>query len=349
LSEKNDQVFNLSITEIWMVLAFILLLLTGWQVWQLTNANKALEQKVADFNGFNEREKAIKDATQELKTRLAEMGLKNPDELMNKLVDASKARDEAGRLKVLLTQKDDQLAALAAIDKVLQESGSKDKGEEAKRLILETLMSYEQLKKLVADQDSETQPTDIIKRIGAMKATEQMLKTALKTEGDPTAEQVKNIVEDAQAYADAEKAGLNPTSLQKVNTDLKGQVQFLQNRLNRGKGGDLPPCWANPDTGKPEMFLAVYLKENNLTFEPAWPASRLVDAQALPGFTDLMANTDRSYEDFMRATQAINAFGNQNGCKYYVRLKSQIQDAPTSDRRRIQVEGNFYKVEVKRW
>lgn len=34
--------------------------------------------------------------------------------------------------------------------------------------------------------------------------------------------------------------GLNPAVFQKKNADLKGQVQFLQNRLNKGKGGDPP-------------------------------------------------------------------------------------------------------------
>ena len=349
MSQKNDQVFNLSITEIWMVLAFILLLLSGWQVWKLTNANKSLEQKVADYQSLDEREKAINEATAALKTKLSKMGLKNPDELIRKLTDASKAREESERLKVLLTQKDEELSALAAIDKALEQSGSKDKGKEAKRLILETLMTYDQLKQLVADPNADVKSTEIVKRIADMKATEQMIRYALKTEGDPKTDQVHKLIQDSQAYAEAEKAGLNPTVLQKTNSDLKGQVQFLQNKINRGKGGDLPPCWANPNTGKPEMFLTVYLKENNLTFEPAWPVSRLADAQALPGFDALMANKDRGYEDFLRATQAINAFGNANGCKYYVRLASQIQDAPTSDKRRIQVESNFYKIEVRRW
>ncbi|KFE52446.1 hypothetical protein [Pseudomonas syringae] len=349
MSQKNDQVFNLSITEIWMMLAFILLLLSGWQVWNLTKAKKLLEQKVTDYHSLAGREKAVTEATKALKARFAQMGLKNPDDVINKLVDASKAREESERLKVLLTQKDDRLAVLVAIDKALEESGSQDKEKDAKRLILETLMSYDQLKKLVADPDKDVQPTEIVKRIEALKAIEGVIKQALDISDDPTGEQVQKLVADAKAFAEAGKAGLNPVSLQKTNVDLKGQVQFLQNKLNRGKGGDLPPCWANPDTGKPEMFLTVHLKENNLTFEPAWPESRLADAQALPGFTDLMANTNRGYEDFIRATQAINAVGNQNGCKYYVRLASQIQDAPTSDKRRIQVEGNFYKVEVRRW
>lgn len=349
MSNKNDQVFNLSITEIWMVLAFLLLLLTGWQIYSLTQKNKALEVKISAFDTLGEREKAITEATQALKSRLAGMGIKNPDDVVSRLVDASKARDEANRLKVLLTEKDQELAALAPVDKALQETGSADKQKEARRLILETLMTYEQLKKLVTDPDQDIQATDVIKRVEALRATEELIKAATKTEGELASDQVKQLAANADAYTQAEKAGLNPVVLQKTNSDLKGQVQFLQNRLNKGKGGDLPPCWANPDTGKPEMFLAVFLRENSMTFEPAWPASRLADAQALPGFADLMANPNRSYEDFLRATQAINALGNTNGCKYYVRLTSQIQDAPTSDKRRIQVEGNFYKVEVRRW
>lgn len=155
MSQKNDQVFNLSITEIWMVLAFILLLLTGWQVWKLTNEKNSLEQRVAGLNDLSDREKAIDEATIALKVKLKHLGIKNPDEVIAKLIDASKARDESERLKVLLTQKDEHLAALAPIDKALEESGSKDKGEDAKRLVLETLMSYEQLKKLVTDPSKD--------------------------------------------------------------------------------------------------------------------------------------------------------------------------------------------------
>ena len=348
MSQKNDQVFNLSITEIWMVLAFILLLMTGWQVWKLTSDKKELEQKISSYQNFDEREKAISRATDDFKASLAQMGLKNPDEAISKLVDASKARDESDRLKVLLTQKDDQLATLAAIDKALEESGSKDKGKDAKRLVLETLMSYDQLKKLVADPAKEVQPTDVIKRVAQLKETEQIVKASLNSEEEPTAAQIEKMVKDAKAYTAAERDGLNPVALQKVNIDLKGQVQYLNNKLNRGKGGDYPPCWVDA-AGKPEMFLTVFTKDDQLSFEPAWPSSRLADAQALPGFADLMANTTRQYDDFLRATQAIKALSVKNECRYFVRLTSQIQSAPLSDRRRIQVESNFYKIETKRW
>ena len=155
------------------------------------------------------------------------------------------------------------------------------------------------------------------------------------------------IAKNAEAYAQAEKEGLNPAVLQKTNRDLKGQVQFLQNKLNKGKGGDLPPCWAN-EAGKAEMFLTVYLKENTVSFEPAWPPTRKADAEALPNFSGLMANTTRTYENFLQAARPISDMANQQECKFYVRLASQIQDAVTSDRRRLMIENLFYKVEVRR-
>ena len=347
MSQKNDQVFSLSISEIWMVIAFLLLMLTGYQVYKLNADKHDLQQKLDSFHGLDQREKAIAEATQALRARLAEMGISNPDEVISKLVDASKARDEASELKVLLTQKEQEVTALAAVDKALKDAGGAGKPEQSKRLILETLMSYDQLKKLVADPKKDQQPTDIVKRIGELKATEQMLQAALSTDSAPTSEQMQELIKRAQAFTQAEKDGLNPAVLQKTNSDLKGQVQFLQNRLNKGKGGDFPPCWAD-SAGKPEMFLTVYLRDNDMSFEPAWPSSRLADAQALPGFAELMATPTRSYEDFVKAVQGIRALGEKNECRYFVRLSSQIQGAVMSDRRRFQIESVFYKLEVRR-
>lgn len=348
MSQKNDQVFNLSITEIWMVLAFILLLLTGWQVWKLNSEKKDLEQRALSYQSLDEREKTISQATVALKAQLAQIGIKNSDDVLAKLVDASKAREEVERLKVLMTQKDEQLAALVPIDKALEERGSQDKGKDAKRLVLETLLSYEQLKKLVVDPTKDTQATDVVKRVAELKAIEQALAVATGSDGGFSEDRFNKLIKNAKAYEESEKSGLSVISLQKTNSDLKGQIQYLNNKLNRGKGGDLPPCWVDSG-GKPEMFLTVYTKDDALTFEPAWPASRLSDAQALPGFDALMANTSRGYEDFIRATAAIKALGEKNECRYFVRLTSQIQSAPVSDRRRIQVESNFYKIETRRW
>lgn len=347
MSSKNDQVFQLSLTEIWIILCFILLLLMGYKVWQLTQKNSKIEGQLASVQSLDERELAIKAATDDLRTRLKAIGMKNPDEIISKLIDASKAKEEAARLKVLMTQKDEQLSTMVALDKALQEVSGGSKGEEAKRLVLETMMSFEQLKKLVANPDEGVRPTDVVKRVAALQATEQSLKSAMGQKGDLTAEQISEVVKNADAFALAEKQGINPATLQKTNSDLKGQVQFLQNKLNKGKGGDLPPCWAN-EAGKAEMFLTVFLKDDSVSFEPAWPAARAADAEALPNFTALMAKTTRSYEAFLQAARPISDLANQRECKFYVRLASQIDGAVLSDRRRLMIETLFYKVEVRR-
>lgn len=346
MSGKNDQVFQLSLTEIFIIVCFILLLLMGYQIFKLTHKNQALNEKMAAFQDLDIREKAISTAAEALKARMTALGVRKPDEIISKLIDASKANAELDRLKVILTQKDKELTALAAIEKALMEVASQKKGDEAKQLILETMMSFEQLKKLVVDpaDESDVQPTDVVKRVAALKSQEDMLEKAFGTTND----QLQQTIKHAVALVQAEKSGGNPVELQKANKDLRGQVQFLQNRLNKGRGGDLPPCWVNELTGKPEMFLTVKLSENNLTFEPAWPPARQEDAMALPGIAELMANTTRTYESFIQAAKPVSDLGVQKECKFYVRLASQIQDAVTSDRRRLTVENLFYKVEVRR-
>jgi len=49
MSSKNDQVFQLSLTEIWIILCFILLLLMGYKVWQLTHKNTEMANKIAAY------------------------------------------------------------------------------------------------------------------------------------------------------------------------------------------------------------------------------------------------------------------------------------------------------------
>ncbi|WP_236522366.1 hypothetical protein, partial [Pseudomonas syringae] len=253
-------------------------------------------------------------------------------------------------LKVLITQKDQELTALAAIEKALMDVASQKKGADAKQLILETMMSFEQLKKLVIEtaDESDLQPTDVVKRVAALKAQEDMLAAAFGAGANQTNDQLQEAIKHAVGLMQAENSGGNPIDLQKANKDLRGQVQFLQNRLNKGRGGDLPPCWVNEVTGKAEMFITVKLSENNLSFEPAWPPARQEDAMALPGIAELLANSTRTYESFTQAAKPVSDLGTQKGCKYYLRLVSQIQDAVTSDRRRLMIENLFYKVEVRR-
>lgn len=108
-------------------------------------------------------------------------------------------------------------------------------------------------------------------------------------------------------------AGDNSIELQKANKDLRGQVQFLRNRLNGGRGGDLLPFWMNEVTGKPEMFMTVTMREDNFSFEPAWSQARQQDAMELPGIGALLANTNRTNESFIQAARPVSDPGGAEG------------------------------------
>ncbi|MBF7981983.1 MULTISPECIES: hypothetical protein [Rahnella] len=350
MSSKNDQVFQLSLTEIFIIICFVLLLLMGFQIFQLTHKNQELERKVSLSVDLGEREHAIKVATADLKIQLSLLGVKKTDELITKLIDASKAKEEVSRLKVLLENKDEKITALTSIEKALAEVNGKKNGPEAKQLLLQTIMTYEQLKKLVIDKtdDKDLEPSEVVKRVGELKTEVQTIKDAAGTTEDSFKEQLDEIVKNANAYTSATKNGSNPVVLEKSNKDLRVQVQYLQNRLNSGRGVDLPPCWVNEETGKIEMLFTLSLRENTVSLAPAWPESRQDDAMALPGINNLLANTNLPYNEFMQSVKAINELSKEKECRFYIRLSSMIPDAVTSDRRRLLIETVFYKTEVRR-
>jgi len=122
-------------------------------------------------------------------------------------VGASKATAELDRLKVLMTQKDQELTALVAIEKALMEVVGQKKGADAKQLILETMMSFEQLKKLVVDpaDESGVQPTDVVKRVAALKAQDDMLAAAFGANSDQTKDQLQDAIKHAAALEQLEK------------------------------------------------------------------------------------------------------------------------------------------------
>lgn len=350
MSPKNDQVFQLSLTEIFIIICFILLILMGFRIVQLSQDNKQLEAKRYLFQDLSQKEIAIKTAAADLKLKLTALGAKNPDEIISRLIDVSKVREESERLKILIQDKDDKITALASVEKILAQVNTKDKGKEAKKLILQTLMSYEQLKKLVVDKadEKDLSPDELVKRIAMLQATDKIIKEALNEKSEVTLDQLKTLVSNAEAFKQASENQENPVVLHKANKDLRGQIQYLQNRLNSGRGVDLPPCWVNEQTGKVEMLFTLELREDSVTLEPAWPQIRQEDAIALPGISNLLENRTKSYNDFMQSVKQINDYSKLKECRFYVRLASLIPDAVTSDRRRLTIETVFYKTEVRR-
>jgi chemotaxis protein histidine kinase CheA len=156
------------------------------------------------------------------------------------------------------------------------------------------------------------------------------------------------LFDQSAAYQQMMQSNDRPQVLRKDNTDLRGQIVFLQNKLDAKGGMDFPPCWADEKTGKIQMLFTLVLKDAELSIAPAWPAVRNEDAKAIPNMALLLSKPHSSYSNFMAAVRPIYDLSRVQQCRHYVRLASAINDAVLSDRRRLLIENVFYKFEVRR-
>ena len=143
----------------------------------------------------------------------------------------------------------------------------------------------------------------------------------------------------------------NNPSNEKDLKDLKGQVAFLQNRLNAHGGRDYPPCWGEEKSGKIQFLFDIEITDNGLTVKKAWPSERKDDAIKLPGINKFLTDvTFQSLSDFKKDASPIYQWSHTRDpeCRHYVYIKSMATNAIFADRLRLGVEDFFYKQEHRR-
>ena len=288
----NDQVFQLSLTEIAFTIAFLLLLLLGYSVWQAQSARDAAQTALASALARQREAGSLERARADLAATLRQAGASEPDAAVSKLVEASALRVERDQLRQQVDDLDARLSTLAPL-------------------------------KAPASAASAA--------VAASRAA-------------------------ASAAALAAKAGVaaaesSAALAEKENTNLRGQVAYLTNRLSAttGHGGrDFPPCWAD-ESGRIEFLFAIETRQGEVIVVPAWPPRRQGAARALPNVDELTASP-LSNADFVRLVQPLLDWSRAQKpeCRHYVELRSSISDAVQSDRARLMVERYFYKSEIPR-
>ncbi len=380
MSQKNDQVFQLSLTEIAFTIAFILLLLLGYLVATEQAERKALEETLSHVTSLDDATKRLNAAEESFKSSLAEQGATNVEDIITRLVEAGALREERDRMKRRLEDLDKKLTALTELRAEI-ENASKSKASNITREIIEDALSLraQVLKAVneanagsiatsqisesssevldagvslnVTDPDSDARAIEfVIQAIAATKELQNQLREQMNVDlksGDES-EIVKGIVLAAKKYTDQAAAGNSKEQVQKENADLRGQVAFLKNKLDARGGRDYPPCWANEHTGKVEFLFAVDMQPGSVEIRSAWPKERETDAAALPGVMEMISDSPIKNSDFMARVKGVFDISQKMQCRHYVLLKSLINDAVESDRARLMVENYFYKVEVRR-
>jgi hypothetical protein len=360
VAQKNDEIFQLSLTELAFTICFILLLLLGYLIGKEQHDRKeaedALEKALeSSTQAISERDTAKKS----LVTLLESVGTPNQDEAITKLIAAEELRAERDRLKQRIEDLDTQLTALtelkSQLEKVVQSSMPNIAQE------VESALAFQrQIKKAIEVEAAKDASSNVGKN-QQDKATLERVKHAIATTGELTkqlkaeldrelkqgqeSQTVHDVIAAAKSYGDLVNSG---GTLKKENTDLRGQIVFLKNKLEARGGRDYPPCWADEKTGKVEFLFSIEVKPDNVTVLPVWPPSREEDARALPGLAEILSGSPHSNANFVNSMRGIHNKSQELQCRHYVQLKSSIADAVQSDRARLMVENIFYKVEIRR-
>lgn len=386
VSKRSDQVFQLSLTEIAFTIAFILLLLLGYLVSRESEAKKKAEEALAKVQELGAAQQAFDEASRRLKEGLGGAGSTNPDEIVSRLVVEAGAAAERDRLLVRVKDLEAQVSALSEVKQIAAEAGktavvdrivtalamqseaenvilkakedassigkkpATANGREQKVVAQEQLSGSQRVTATKLPSPEETR-AEVRRSIQVMAAVDMALK---ETQADQLPEgkeaaTVADMVRTAQSLRVLESAGKGVEAVLKENTDLRGQMANMRNKFNAvGRGLDHPPCWAD-EAGNIEYLFKVELRQGAVVVAPAWPDRRRLDAEQLPGVTELIAGPVSS-ERFRALSQPILDISKRQDpeCRHFVVIFNTIEMRRDADQARWMVEKYFYKRETSR-
>lgn len=129
LNRKNDQIFQLSLTEIAFTLVFILLLLLGYLIYREQTAREAAEAELSKIQGIEISKQSLLKAKEDFSNALTVAGVtpEKLDEAISKLSAAQDIQNERDQLKKQVEELDAQLSALTEFKKQLEKFSDKEK------------------------------------------------------------------------------------------------------------------------------------------------------------------------------------------------------------------------------
>jgi hypothetical protein len=367
VAQRNDQIFQLSLTEIAFTIAFILLLLLGYQVGREQKDRKAAEDTLAKIQSIETATSGMEAAKDGLMSALKAANSSDPDEVITKLISTEEIRAERDFLKKQVVDLDTKLTALTRLQNSLNKAAQLSRPELTQQEV-ESAIALQDVVRTALDEEGnisssstiDSQPTskqsrnEVLSQVKQSLVVSGELKKQLKAQLDKNLklgqerENIEEVVAAAKGFQNLAKSAEGQVTIKKENTDLRGQVAFLKNKLEARGGRDYPPCWADEKTGKVEFLFSIEVQPDSVSVAPIWPSNREADAQALPGITEILSASPHSHINFVKNIQAIYNESQAGQCRHYVQLKSSINDAVQSDRARLMIESYFYKTEIRR-
>lgn len=376
MSKKNDQVFPTSLSEIAFILVFLIMILLGYMILkEQKEKEKAHEQlaKVAVVQSAEAATQAMREANRQLREALTAGGHQKPQEMITQLVEAKQVRTERDELREQLRELDEKLTALTALREQLAKAGSSKEAKITKDEVESAMALQDQVRKLtqnqvlaqsnpkdakdqknMADQAPPLDNKQVAERVKQAIATTNELHSQVKEKLDHNIKRgdepgvVRDLVKTAKNFEDFNGNKKSYEMIKTENADLRGQLLYASRQLNAKGGLDHAPCWAD-EQGKIEFLFNVETRPGGFVVSKGWLPHREQAARALPGIDQAISDSNVSPTTFASNMQPILNWSKKQDpeCRHFVHLATTISDADARDSARKQVEGFFYKLEVK--
>ncbi|MEN8146225.1 MAG: hypothetical protein ABFR02_01240 [Campylobacterota bacterium] len=325
---NNDFLFGITLTELILMLFFLLLLISAFMSAEkssiITKVEQENERIVKENLDLQLKNKVSRTLSEEmigalLRFRLGEdKEQEKAKQIFKELSNQTKLIAENEKLK-------GQVEAYEINDKLLkmdEEFKVQLSRKESILNLLKDINSTEQLQAIFNDLET-------LERLNAKLEVEDK---RLRRENAMLEKSLKEL------------SSLSKEELLYAQEILKGQVSYLTRRLNMGGGSELPPCWANRKSGKAEYIFTVILGEEALRVAPRWPKYRAKELRKY-GSLEPLFYRDLNVTEFLAITKPIYKDADKKECKHYLYM---FDDAMTKDgykTKRLHIENYFYKYE----
>ncbi len=325
---NNDFLFGITLTELVLMLFFLLLLISAFMSAEKSSIITKVEQ---------ENERIVKENLDlQLKNRVSRT---LSEQMIASLLRFRFGEDQdQEKAKQIFKEMSNQTKLIAENEKLKVQVEAYEANEKLLKMDEEfkvQLSRKESILKLLKDINS----TEQLQALFSELETQQRLNAKLEVE-DKRLRRENAILEKSLK----ELSSLSKEELLYAQEILKGQVSFLTRRLNMGGGNELPPCWANRKTGKAEYIFTVILGEDAIRVAPRWPKYRAKELRKY-GKLDNLFYRDLNVTEFLDITKPIYSDADKKECKHYIYM---FDDALTKDgykTKRLRIENYFYKYE----
>ena len=325
---NNDFLFGITLTELILMLFFLLLLISAFMSAEKSSAITKVEQE-------NDR---IRQENLDLKLR-SEVSRSLSEEMIGSLLRFRLGEDEdQKKAKQIFRELSNQTKLIAENEKLKREVEAYESNRELLKMdeaFKVQLSRKATLLKSLKDINSTNDLSALFEDLERLKRDNSKL---TKRERELQAENAV-LEEELKTFT-----ALSKEELLYAQDILKGQVSYLTRRLNIGGGSELPPCWADKESGKAEYLFSVIIGENAIRVAPRWPKYRAKELKKY-GSLNKVFKRNMTVEYFLKQIKPIYEDADKKECKHYLYM---YDDAKTKDgykSKRLHLENYFYKYE----